>query len=231
MSTERISIRINAERLGTVKEVRKFLKDLEQAYKSIYGFIFLVDILYSERERKRKLRKDHYEEMRRYFKEIYFKKNFPYDPLFFEFFWERNIYASDYEKINLLEVSKKLKYNKLLLAEDELILKKVNIQSPGFWEFLGSLNPMEQLREYLNDRHERAKDKNYRMRQEEELGELSILEKKEGIIKQRIETLKSLGYSDLEIKQLVNSLIVKPLNKLGKHIDKGLIEGAEDKTE
>ena len=32
-------------------------------------------------------------------------------------------------------------------------------ESPGFWEFLGSLNPLEVIRRYLNDRHERAKDR------------------------------------------------------------------------
>src|SRR5947209_1111717 len=41
--------------------------------------------------------------------------------------------------------------------EDRLILKSVVLHSPGNWEFLGKLNPLETLRQYLQDRHERRK--------------------------------------------------------------------------
>jgi hypothetical protein len=43
----------------------------------------------------------------------------------------------------------------------------VQLTSPGFWDFLGKLMPLETIRQYLNDRHERAKDREYRNEAEE----------------------------------------------------------------
>ena len=45
---------------------------------------------------------------------------------------------------------------------EQIVLDSVQLNSPGFWEFMGSLNPLEVLRKYLNDRHERRKDHDYR---------------------------------------------------------------------
>lgn len=50
-------------------------------------------------------------------------------------------------------------YTKIISPEELLVISKVNFNSPGFWEIIGSLNPLTQLREYLNDRHNRKKDK------------------------------------------------------------------------
>jgi hypothetical protein len=44
------------------------------------------------------------------------------------------------------------------------------------------------------------------------------------IFNQRIETLKKLGYSDLEIRQFVSARVTQPLLNLGLHQDTGLIE-------
>lgn len=43
-----------------------------------------------------------------------------------------------------------------------LSLGRVILNSPGFWEFVGGLNPLEQIRIYLSERHERKKDNEYR---------------------------------------------------------------------
>jgi len=40
---------------------------------------------------------------------------------------------------------------------EQLVLAHVRLQSEGFWEFIGQLNPLEVIRQYLNDRHERRK--------------------------------------------------------------------------
>lgn len=48
MATETSSLKIKAERLGTVSEVTALLQDLELAYNSIYVFDFLVDSLANE---------------------------------------------------------------------------------------------------------------------------------------------------------------------------------------
>jgi len=39
-----------------------------------------------------------------------------------------------------------------------IILQRVQLSSPGFWEFLGAWNPLDQIRRYLNDRHQRKLD-------------------------------------------------------------------------
>ncbi len=43
-----------------------------------------------------------------------------------------------------------------------LALDHVRMESAGFWQFVGSLNPLAQMRGYLADRHERKKDVEYR---------------------------------------------------------------------
>jgi hypothetical protein len=50
----------------------------------------------------------------------------------------------------------------------KLTLERVRIESPGFWEFAASLNPLQQIREYLNDRHRRRQDKEFREAAEKE---------------------------------------------------------------
>ena len=230
MADEISKLKIKANRLGTVKQVRRMLKDIDNAYNSIYAFNFLVDSLQADKERQRRNRKDDFYDYRKYWREIYREKDFPYDPMFFEIFWDKHLRRFDDTRINILELQSKLDYDKIVLPSENLVINRVNIQSPGFWEFLGSLNPLQQIREYLNDRHERNKDKNYRSRQEEELNDLNILEKKNSIVSQRIEILKNLGYSESEIRQLVSGMIIEPLNKLGKHQDIGLLED-EDNTE
>src|SRR4051794_21952202 len=45
------------------------------------------------------------------------------------------------------------------IAAEPLVVQRVVLESPGIWEFLGTLNPLEVLRKYLNDRHERQKDR------------------------------------------------------------------------
>ena len=56
---------------------------------------------------------------------------------------------------------------RLIRPNDRMILRGVELQSPGHWAFLGKLIPFETIRTYLNDRHERRKDKNYREAAEE----------------------------------------------------------------
>jgi hypothetical protein len=227
MATEKTTLRIKAEKLGTVTEVNSLLVDLDNAYNSIYAFDFLVDSIMYDRERHFKQLDEKFHRMRRYWKEIPNRKDFPYDPFFFEMFWEDNLLRQQSNLPNLFELQSKIDIEKIILPNDRLVISKVNIQSPGFWEFLGGLNPLQQIREYLNDRHERKKDKNYRSRQEEELGDLSIEEKRNNILNQRIDMLKKAGYTEIEIRQLVNAMIITPLNKLDSHQDNRQIETPE----
>jgi len=229
MATEKTSLRIKAERLGTISDVTTFLTDLEVAYNSIYAFDFIVDTISYDRKRKLIQVDERFHRLRRYWKDFSNRKDFPFDPFIYEMFFEEYVFNLPKDTLpNLLELQSKIDIDKIVLPSDRLYISKVNIQSPGFWEVLGSLNPLQQIREYIKDRHERKKDDQYRNRQEEEIGELEIEERRNRIINQQIETLRGLGYNDTEIRQLVNAMVIEPLNRLGRHQDNGQIEGTDE---
>ena len=117
---------------------------------------------------------------------------------------------------------------------DQLIISKINIQSPGWWEVIGSLNPLQQIREFLKDRHERRKDTQWREATERdkailenELIQRQITEADNRNLGERIRVLRELGFSDKEIRELIWINVGKPLNELGKHQDTGLIGGVD----
>lgn len=119
-----------------------------------------------------------------------------------------------------------------VLPEYRLELARVSIQSPGWIEVLGAVNPLREIREYLKDRHERRKDCEYReaaekdrLQLENELLQRQILEKENGILRERVELLKEAGASDDEIRQIIWASLGQPLSRLGHHQDTKLIEG------
>ena len=121
-----------------------------------------------------------------------------------------------------------------VLPEHRLVIKSVRIESPGFWEFVASLNPLQQIREYLNDRHKRRQDKEYRealerdrLSRENELIQMRVWEKENSVLRGRIKLLREIGFTDDEIRQLVWAKVGKPLAQLGRHQDSRLIYGAE----
>ncbi len=171
MATETSTLRIKAERLGTVKEVKQLLTDFENAYNSIYAFNFLVDTLSNDQDRRSRELNERFHNWREYWKEFSMRKDFPYHPFMFELFWNRHLHRTDESTLNLLELQSKINIDKIVLPADKLTISKVNIQSPGFWEFLGSANPLTCIREFI-------KDLTYRNRQEKELGKLKILQEK-----------------------------------------------------
>jgi hypothetical protein len=116
-----------------------------------------------------------------------------------------------------------------------LELKEVSIQSPGFWEFVGGLNPLQQIREFLKDRHERRKDREYResaekerLRLDNELLQRQIHDKETGTLRDQVLLLQELGFGEDVLREIVWARIGPPLAKLGQHQDKGLIEGPMD---
>tara|TARA_R110002096_G_scaffold163184_1_gene330537 strand:+ start:53 stop:550 length:498 start_codon:yes stop_codon:yes gene_type:complete len=62
--------------------------------------------------------------------------------------------------LNMLRSSEDIR--QFILPEDVLEIGVVKFESPGFWEFLGALNPLDQIRQFISDRHERSKDIEYR---------------------------------------------------------------------
>lgn len=201
MAEEQKNLRIFANRGGTVDEITTYLKDMEDAYESLYVFNQKLEILNPNSKKYRRLGPWIYE------------LGFPY----------------------FFDTARSIQENrKLVLPEDKLIIEKVSIQSPGFWEFLGSLNPLLQIREYLNDRHRRRQDREWREETEKQKAILEnqiiqqkLIEGNNSVIKDRIEILRELGHTQEEIRQLIWTNVSTPLMQLGKHQDNGLIENAE----
>jgi hypothetical protein len=110
---------------------------------------------------------------------------------------------------------------------EELILSAVSLTSPGFWEFLGTINPLEILRKYLNDRHERRKDHEYRESAEQRRLALENLSLENRVIAERVRIAKEIGATDRDLAPLLNELIYRPLVALDRYQDKGVIENAE----
>lgn len=85
-----------------------------------------------------------------------------------------------------------------MAPDDRLELRRISIESPGFWEFFGALNPLQQIREYLKDRHERRKDVDYRdaagLLLESELLQRQITEKENGILRDQLQSFETLDF-------------------------------------
>jgi hypothetical protein len=100
-------------------------------------------------------------------------------------------------------------------------IKRVAFSSPGFWEFLGKLSPLEVIREFLNDVHNRRKDTKYREHDEHTRNTLEhqkmILEQevmKIEVIKQQVALLQSMNIPPEEIRHHVLTLVVQPVYEL-----------------
>lgn len=120
-----------------------------------------------------------------------------------------------------------------IVPQRRLQLARVSIQSPGFWEVLGSLNPLVQIREYLKERHERRKDRTYRepaeaerLRLENEVLQGTIRAADRRDLRERLEMLREFG-GDERVEQLIWSQLGPSLARLGRHQDSGLIAGPE----
>jgi len=192
------SLRIFTKRAGTVAEIVGLLQDVEAAYNRIFLFFSFVDFFGDE---ERFFRWRHWREWR--------ELRLP-PP-----FWAPFV---GFPQIEFLEA---------ILPEYKLEVKRIQIESPGFWEFLGALNPLQQIREYLNDRHKTRQDREYREQAERE----RLLLENELIRRQIWEKENSVfgehGFSDDEIRRLIWVYVSQPLIALGKHQDAGLIENAD----
>jgi hypothetical protein len=86
---------------------------------------------------------------------------------------------------------------------------------PGFWEFLGSLNPLEVIRQYLSDRHRRRQDREYREREEErQLGLENDLREIE-LLKERLGVAREYDVPEEALAPLLQELVGRPLGTLG----------------
>jgi hypothetical protein len=103
--------------------------------------------------------------------------------------------------------------------QDRLILKSVELHSPGSWEFLGKLNPLETIRQYLQDRHERRKDKQYKESAEKRGMELDNMLKENQVLSGQIDNARKLGATEKDLRPMLERFIRKPLQELDKFED------------
>lgn len=108
-----------------------------------------------------------------------------------------------------------------------LILQATTLSSPGFWEFLGRLNPLEQIRLYLNDRHERAKDHDYRNAAEAERLKTEQSLREIETIGAALDIAKRHGAMPEQLAPLLDKLVHTPLERLGRVQDMRIIGHAE----
>lgn len=111
----------------------------------------------------------------------------------------------------------------LVRDDDRLVLRAVELASPGFWEFLGKLNPLEVLRLYLKDRHERRKDREYREAAEREQMYWENKQRQLGVVDQALDIARKHGATDHELQLLRERFLIQPLEELGSYQDRGVI--------
>jgi hypothetical protein len=108
--------------------------------------------------------------------------------------------------------------------EGRLVIGGLQIQSPGFLEVVGALNPLEVVRQYLNDIHQRRQDRSYRERAEERRLELENLKLENEVVRERIDMLRHLGVAEEQIMAIVNVMVYGPLRELGEFDNRQIIE-------
>ena len=112
-------------------------------------------------------------------------------------------------------------------ASEQLVLSAVRLSSPGSWDFLGALNPLEVLRKYLSDRHERRKDGEYRETAKRRKLDLENLVLENRVISERIGIARALGATKRDLAPLLNELVYRPIKRLDRSQDQGVITHAE----
>jgi hypothetical protein len=204
-------LKIRALRGGTVSEVSRFLRDMDDAYVALYS-LSMMQLGSSPK----------------LFERLLFDG--PYPPRRMMEYLMLSGFGRSIDTDNNWLATEEIE------PEYKLEIRRILIQSPGFWEFVGGLNPLQQIREYLNDRHERRKDQEYREQSEKERLRLDNEILEQTLVKQKLENareqfsmLREFGpheFDERELKQLIWQKIGPSISKLGQHQDAKLIEGA-----
>jgi hypothetical protein len=205
---------IRALRGGTTGELVAFLNDMQSAYGALYSF-FWTEFAFVERS--------------------IFLERFGRGPQY------RNVIISGgYFDLLLDKVGKSSEIKAEQIAPEYLLeVSRISIRSLGFWEFLGGLNPLQHIRGYLEERHNRRKDREYReqsekerLRLENELLEATIKQNHLAYLRDQVELMREIKIDEEAIRQLFWQRLGPPLAALGRHQDTKLIGGPapEDKT-
>jgi hypothetical protein len=96
---------------------------------------------------------------------------------------------------------------------------------------MGSLNPLEVLRQYLNDRHRRRQDRDYREAHEQQRLGLENLLLENQVLRERMEMVRELGLPDHHLTPLLNRLVYEPFQRVDVVEDRGMILPPADADE
>jgi hypothetical protein len=128
------------------------------------------------------------------------------------------------------------RYARWVPVQERLILRSVELHSPGDWSFLGNLIPLETIRRYLQDRHERQKDRNYREAAEERKLKLQNDLREAKLLRDQLDNARKMGATDKDLMPLLDRLVIAPLRRLDRFQDEGVareisISESEDERE
>jgi len=110
----------------------------------------------------------------------------------------------------------------LVPRHDELLLQTCVLRSPGFLEVFGKLNPLEVLRQYVRDRHERQKDRSYRNKAEADRLQLENMLLENQLVSERLNLIREY-VPDAQLSPLLEAWIARPLEAVGTQVDAGLM--------
>ncbi|MBL1084999.1 hypothetical protein JK359_24005 [Streptomyces actinomycinicus] len=110
-----------------------------------------------------------------------------------------------------------------LATAPRLMFMSAHVDSPGVWEFLGSLNIFTQIREYLKDRHERKKDFAYRNEAEKRQLAAAATKAEVDAVSGFVTLLLQAGYTEAEIRQRLEDRFFQPMRQLESFQDRGLL--------
>lgn len=111
-----------------------------------------------------------------------------------------------------------------IAADDWIELRVLSIQSPGFAELVGRLTPLEVLRQWVQDRHERRKDQEYKEHYEKEKLDLENELLRIKVIREKINVMKEAGVPKRELDRFVKDTLLRPMSRLNPHLDSAEIK-------
>jgi len=195
-------VRFDFLRSGTASEIQFFLRTLEKAYKKT----LTVKLILANTDNYIRFCKEFSPFPRRYAYH-FVHQNF----ICFERFYVGHDIYDEY-------------------PESILEIKSIKISSPGFFEFLGSINPLEFIRNFLNDRHNRMMDREFlSLEKEKKRMEVEIL--KNQVMRERIEMAEDMydisrkyGIPLDDLERRIVGYISEDFHELGKMQDSKLIE-------
>jgi hypothetical protein len=113
----------------------------------------------------------------------------------------------------------------IFLRDTDLRLYSANFNSPGIWEFLGKINPLEVIRLMINDHYERQHRERF-IPYERRKRELENLILENQVVSERVEILRQAGMDQAQIDAVIRDTVLRPVSRLAAHQDSGLIRDA-----